>query len=420
MKASSVKPAWFLYRTVSGVLAIAMLGFFLFPATELLGSETLTVRATAKPNKFKLGPAIPNIRFRCEADSSGQCRLDEFMDYAHVCALAVIANGKKRLELYNGDPEVCHDRDGHPNDRHRLYGVASVAKSITSTLVGQAIATRFKARTREEFQAVLDRPLSEYVGGLDNGRASAYSGVSLDSVLRMRSGVRWSEYGWYGLFSDANRFGVTVRDDLSRSIPEFARRYRVRSDGGHPFNYSALDAAIAGYVAETILGRKHLINFMEEGVWSQIDAQSKARWAVDKHGTAIGPCCFKATLDDLARFGSFVLEKGRVPDGRRQVIPQAWFELATQRSGRIDTIPRENVSQNPKCPVEYRYFWWLRKGRSDFTAIGRDGQFLHIYPRERVVIVQISDWKAWTNGDFLQCETFSAHDAIVAAASRRQ
>ncbi|MGO6812206.1 hypothetical protein ELI25_29735 (plasmid) [Rhizobium ruizarguesonis] len=56
------------------------------------------------------------------------------------------------------------------------------------------------------------------------------------------------------------------------------------------------------------------------------------------------------------------------------------------------------------------------QGRRDYTAIGRDGQFVHIYPREHVVIVQISDWKAWTNGDLLECETFKAHDAIAAAA----
>lgn len=60
------------------------------------------------------------------------------------------------------------------------------------------------------------------------------------------------------------------------------------------------------------------------------------------------------------------------------------------------------------------------EGRRDDTAIGRDGQFVHIYPRERVVIVQISDWKAWTSGDFLECETFKVQDVLAAAASWKQ
>lgn len=395
----------------------ALLAVAMVPATEVLGSENHTIRPPEQVQKFTPGPRIGNVSFDCKASISGRCRLREFVDYARVCALLVVENGRKRLEFYNDDPTVCDDEDGQTNGRHRLYGIASVAKSITSTLVGHAIATRYGTRTREEFNAVLDRPLQEYVPGLGKGPSSVYAGVSLDQVLRMRSGVRWSEYGWHGLFSDANRFGIDVRDRLTESIPEFARRYRQRIAKVHPFNYSALDAAVAGYAAETMLGYR-LVDFMENGLWSQIGAEAKARWGIDKSGTAIGPCCLKVTVGDLARFGRLVLNKGRAPGGS-QLIPAAWFELATQRSKDDDTIPSESVSQNSDCPLEYRYFWWLREGRRDYTAIGRDGQFVHIYPREHVVIVQISDWKAWTNGDFLECETFKAHDAIAAAASTK-
>ncbi|QRM45847.1 serine hydrolase [Rhizobium sp. BG4] len=402
------RPIYVIYKTA----LVATLAFALVPAEVLRASEkNVTIDAPPYSSELVPGPSIPNVRYQCKGPASGKCRLSEFMEYARVCALLVIQNGRKRLERYSGDPDLCRDPDKYPNGPRRLYGVASVAKSITSTLVGQAIATRYGARTRAEFDAVLNRPLKEYVSGLGN----AYSSVTLDHVLRMRSGVRWSEYGWYGLFADANRFGMDVRDNRSLSIPEFARRYRTRSDEQHPFNYSALDAAVAGYVAESMLGGEYLVNFMERGLWDQIGAKGKAKVGVDKNGTLIGPCCLKATVGDLARFGNFVLQNGRDPEGR-QAIPKAWFGLATQASNAGDTIPRSSVSQNLNCPVRYRYFWWLREGKADFTAIGRDGQFLHIYPRENLVIVQISDWKAWTNGDFLECETFSAHDAIAAAS----
>ncbi|PDT10646.1 hypothetical protein CO655_12725 [Rhizobium sp. M1] len=62
----------------------------------------------------------------------------------------------------------------------------------------------------------------------------------------------------------------------------------------------------------------------------------------------------------------------------------------------------------------------MRKGHSDYTAIGRDGPFVRVYPREHVVIVQFSDWEAWTNGDYLESETFKAQDALATIASPKR
>lgn len=156
-----------------------------------------------------------------------------------------------------------------------------------------------------------------------------------------------------------------------------------------------------------------MVSFMETEFWAAIGAEADATWGVDMTGTAIGPCCLRATVGDLARFGLLILNQGQAPD-KRQIIARSWFDIATRRTGDDDMIPDESPSQNSGCRLEYRYFWWLLKSRSDFTAIGRDGQFVHIYPDRDTVIVQISDWDSWS--DALLCETFLAHDALEAAA----
>ncbi|SCW33159.1 hypothetical protein SAMN02927900_00698 [Rhizobium mongolense subsp. loessense] len=148
-----------------------------------------------------------------------------------------------------------------------------------------------------------------------------------------------------------------------------------------------------------------------------VELQAELSWGIDRDGNAIGSCSFKSEVGDLARFGVLVLNKGRV--GRRQIIPEAWFDVATRRSTG-DVIDANNRYQNAGCPLAYRYFWWFRRGVSDFTAIGRDGQFVHIYPDSGIVIVQISDWRAWRNGPARQCLTFQAHDALVRAAVKAQ
>lgn len=129
------------WRGLTGaLLAVAMA-----PATEVLGSENHTIRPLEQAQMFTPGPPIENVNFDCKASVSGRCGLREFADYARVCALLVIEDGRKGLEFYNDDPTVCHDEEGQLNGRRRPYGVASVAKSFTSTLVGHAIATRYGA-----------------------------------------------------------------------------------------------------------------------------------------------------------------------------------------------------------------------------------------------------------------------------------
>ncbi|RVP48889.1 hypothetical protein [Sinorhizobium medicae] len=112
---------------------------------------------------------------------------------------------------------------------------------------------------------------------------------------------------------------------------------------------------MAAVAAEAMLGNERLTEFLEHGIWRAIGAEAPASWGVDKAETAIGPCCFRATVRDLARFGLFVLNKGRNADGR-QIILSAWFDIATKGHSSIDKIPWDNPSFNPGWPLDYRYF----------------------------------------------------------------
>lgn len=366
--------------------------------------------ASALPEVLDIG----DIYFDCKEGSSPRCRISEFMKHARVCALLVVKSGVVRFQSFNRDTEICRDESSDPDGRTKKYGVASVAKSITSTLLGQIITQSYRARTRADFDRVLAQSVGDIIPSLADGIPSAYVNAPLDHVLRMRSGVRWSEYGWHGLFSGADLFGSVVRKSMAQSILTFAHRYPFRRSATPPaFNYSALDTAIVAATAERLLGDRSLVSFMETEFWAAIGAEADATWGVDMTGTAIGPCCLRATVGDLARFGLLILNQGQAPD-KRQIIARSWFDIATRRTGDDDMIPDESPSQNSGCRLEYRYFWWLLKSRSDFTAIGRDGQFVHIYPDRDTVIVQISDWDSWS--DALLCETFLAHDALEAAA----
>ncbi len=392
------------------LIAIALL-LWLPGEHSVAATRNEDIHPPPKPIDLPEDAEIGEITYTCNGGTA-KCRISDFMETAKVCALLVVRDGKYRIEKF-GSPKFC-DKEGGVNDRKKLYGVASVAKSITSTLVGHAIAVTQGARTRQDFEAALRRPVGHYVSDLTTFIPSAYAGVPLDQVLRMRSGVWWTEYGWKGFLSGAVFFSQRVRK-LHESVPYFARRYVLRTPWSPRFNYSALDAAIAAQAADDMLDGTRLTKFLETGIWAAIGAESDAKWAVDKEGTAIGPCCFKATVGDLARFGLLVLRRGR--DGDKEIIPEAWFDIATTNRGSVDEIPSGNRSANANLPMHYGYFWWLNPNGTDFSAVGRDGQFIHVFPDSDTVVVQISDWDAWTNGDALEVETFEAHEALVSAIS---
>ncbi|MHC2361775.1 serine hydrolase domain-containing protein [Rhizobium leguminosarum] len=396
-----------------------------FSAALLSGLLLVALEAAAEPKNENILPppkaaALPSrtnisdIEYPCDSSGHEVCHLADFFRRAKVCALVVVKPSVGTFEKYDLTNEFCAEENAPPNGPAKLYGVASVTKSITSTVLGHALATR-GVRSKADFENELRKSVGEFIPEIRSGLLAGYADVPLDNLLRMRSGIWWSEYGWHGLFSGAALFAKVVRVDMQESAIAFARRFGFRS-GSAKFNYSALDAAVASAVAKRLIADEPLTHFFQAGLWRAIGAESKATWGVDNTGLAIGPCCFKASARDLARLGLLVLRRGRDANGQA-IIPEAWFDIATKPSDRFSVI--ESQFQNNGCRLDYGYFWWVRQNRNDFTAVGRDGQFIHVFPNSNTVVIQISDWHAWTNGDALECETFRAHDALVSAIGQR-
>ena len=97
--------------------------------------------------------------------------VDDYMKAYRVSGLLVLQDGKIVLEKYALGRK--------PTDRWTSF---SVAKSVTSTLVGAAIQDgKIKS---------IDDPVTRYIPDL---KGSAYEGVSVRQMLMMSSGVKWNE-----------------------------------------------------------------------------------------------------------------------------------------------------------------------------------------------------------------------------------
>ena len=94
-----------------------------------------------------------------------------FMEHNHVAGLIVLHHGKVAFEQY---------RLGHT--RKDQWVSFSVAKSVTSTLLGVAI--------HDGFIKSVDEPVTRYIPELAH---TGYADVTLKQALTMSVGLRWEE-----------------------------------------------------------------------------------------------------------------------------------------------------------------------------------------------------------------------------------
>ncbi|MDX0587092.1 hypothetical protein GHK50_33265 [Sinorhizobium medicae] len=151
-------------------------------ATTLLShehafSENREIQPPSRTAPLAKGDLIGEIGYRC-GESAKPCSITEFMDKARVCALLVLKSQKIRFYRFDSSNRFCQSDPG-PNGWGKRFGIASVTKSITSTLLGHAIASKFRARTRGEFHAILSKPVDRFVKDEQPPR-SAHNGVPLD------------------------------------------------------------------------------------------------------------------------------------------------------------------------------------------------------------------------------------------------
>ncbi len=282
--------------------------------------------------------------------------LDDYLGRNRVSGLLILQDGRIRFERY---------RLG--NSPRTRWMSMSVAKSITSTLVGAAL--------KQGYIASLDDAVTKYVPAL---AGSAYEGVSIRDVLMMSSGVRWNET-YTDPASDRRRLLEAQISQVPGSAMAVMRSLPRAAPPGTVNNYSTGETQVIGEVVRHATGQP-LSTYLAERVWSRVGMESDAKWWLDSPGgTEIGGSGFSATLRDYARFGQFLLNDG-VANGER-ILPEGWLAEATTpkrlRNGSM---------------LDYGYLWWTPtslSARRDgaYDAQGIHGQFLYVNPAVHLVIV---------------------------------
>ena len=280
--------------------------------------------------------------------------IDAYMAGQRSAALIVLHDGKLRLERYG----LGFDGSGR-------WTSFSVAKSITSTLVGAAI--------RDGHIKSMDDKVTDYIPQMTG---SAYDQVTIRQLLTMTSGVKWNE-DYADPNSDVARFNNHKPEEGADAVVSYLRRLPREVPAGTRWLYSTGETNLVGILVSQAT-RKPLATYLSEKIWVPAGMEQQATWLLNKTGHEISGCCLQAATRDIARFGQFIVG-GAVVNGQ-PIVPQGWLaEATTSRTG---------IGQPERG---YGYQWWTYADGT-YAARGIFGQGIFIDPKRKIVIVSNANW----------------------------
>lgn len=317
--------------------------------------------------KFQSRPLITgNSHFNFKTTHSGKfpkelngIPFDKYLSDNNTVAFLIIKNDTIQYEKYF---------KGY--DQERIVPSFSMAKSVTSILIGCAI--------EEGFIKSVDEPITNYIPELEK---NGFDKVTIKHLLQMTSGIKFNE-SYVNPFGDAASFyyGVNLRKEI--------RKVKLKSEPGKKFDYVSGNTQLLGLVLERSLKGKTITSYLQEKLWTPLGMEYDGSWSIDrkKNGLEKTFCCLNARARDFAKIGRLYKNKGNW--NGMQIISQKWVEEST----------KSDTSEG--SADFYQYQWWLPTPSEDFIAEGILGQFVYVNPSKDLIIVRLgknegkADW--WT------------------------
>jgi CubicO group peptidase (beta-lactamase class C family) len=309
--------------------------------------------------------------------------------HGYVDGMLVIRNGRVVFErsyahdyeaLFVGKDPVrgpynYYDPEWHPYYRDtRLHTMQSVSKSVTSALVGIAIA-------RGEIPGVDTRVLPYFDGFRIPDGDPRRASITIRHLLTMTAGIKWDESS-VAYTHPANNCAAMERSD---DWIQYVLDQPMAEAPGTTFVYNSGATQLLSYVLKRAT-RKEADAYAAEHLFGPLGI-GQHYWKHAPKGLADTEGGLYLTPRDLAKFGYLYL-KGGLWDGRRLLTPD-W--VAASVSPAVDS-----GGGRPRT-TRYGYKWWLLPHGAEpyaFSALGYGGQRLIVVP-ERSLVAVFTGWNIY-------------------------
>lgn len=245
-----------------------------------------------------------------------------------------------------------------PFDEGETHNVYSVTKSVVSTLIGIAIEEGLIAPD-------LDQGLDDLFPGYTYANPSPWKDeITLRSMLMMSAGFDARDsylYDWEGLdrMHDA--------DDALQYVLDLKMAFQP----GSKFEYTNGVSHLLSCLVTEATGMSAL-DYARQELFEPLGITESA-WTNDSLGRNWGYSSLQLTPYDMAKIG-YLLLRGGEWDGE-QIVPSEWVEEATKEHIHAGTLLDG-----------YGYQWWTSP-EGYYSAIGYEGQFIHVVPDLDLVMV---------------------------------
>ena len=313
-----------------------------------------------------------------EGEGMDAGRLEDVSSYceAHGCgAVVIIRHGRIAWERYWGGW-----------DKNSTDNSWSMAKSITSALVGIAIAEgKIKS---------VDQSAADFI---PEWRGTDKEQITLRDLLSMRSGLLWDED--YEKPSDVITM-IASDDDVGYAVSRPLYR-----KPGSDWYYSSGDTEIVSRIIKAATGMEAR-EYAEQKLFGPIGMKG-VDWTVDKAGQTMTYCCAHTTARNFARFGYLFLRNGRW--GSTQVVPEQWVRESTQ-PWQWQIPAWAGVSDNSQPSggrPGYGYYWWLLNfpdaPEDMYMAMGIQTKRIYVIPSLDLVAVRLGEGDSdWNDDEFIK------------------
>jgi CubicO group peptidase (beta-lactamase class C family) len=298
----------------------------------------------------------------------------------NVLSMLIVKNGKLVHEEYS---PYCQ--------RNTLHWMASITKTVTSTLIGIAIDKGFI----ESADAKLYELLPQFA---EHFKDPEKKKVALKHIMTMTSGLEWNERVSYNNPQNSEWQMVESEDWMSYVVSR-----PMRDEPGTLFNYNTGGIHLLSAVIKSVSGlyahqfaEKYLLHPM--GIYGY-------QWNKDPMGY---PCTggtdggIGLRTRDIAKFGWLFLKDGKWKG--KQIISEKWVKEA----------PTTHVTTKGRGR-SYAFNWMkgartINQKRFEYTAsFGYGGQTLYIVPEYDLIIVFTCELSGENSGvNILVKKTFEA------------
>ncbi len=260
-----------------------------------------------------------------------------------IHSLLIIRNGTIVADVYF-----------YPFKQGEKHDLASVTKSITSTLVGVAIQQGYIASVR---LPVLSFFPGRMIANLDANK----NAMTIEDLLTMRAGFECAR-------SSPTPELTLTQMTQSQNYVQFALDLPMADAPGKQFVYCSPGPHLLQAVIQAATGQPTL-DFATKSLFTPLGI-SDFIWPLDPQGIVHGWGDMRMTPYDMAKIGLLYLRQGQWEN--QQLLPTDWVSAATSLGQGADSRT-------------YGYLWWL-SSRS-YSAIGRGGQYIIVVPDKNLIVV---------------------------------